>query len=751
MSFTNSGLLGQAFATRQGDAPGYGATGYEDVPAWQLAVLNAIQGINQNMKPGVGVANVLSGAATGAAGGLLQAQANEKRRGLLDQALESIPEDERAAYRLMTPAQRGEAIAKRQKQAADSKEMAPFLGMLGLGGGAGVPGPGGGASPASPAGGFPQQPVATPDATPVSDLAGDVAPSSPAAMRVPVGRTSSALLTPLSAQESGGRPDARNPRSTATGQYQFIDGTWRQFAAENPGLFQGMTPEQVLAARTDPALSEKAALWYAGKNAEVLGNAGLPPTAANLGLSHRFGGLGAVQLLQADPSTPMERVVSPAVMAANPDLSGKTVGQVRGDYQMRYGNSLPLGGGQTGGGGQSAQGGQPVTPVSQGGLPPQFSGQTVTPNVIFGMAGLAARGNEMAARLLPILQGMTKREAESVVIAPGGSLVNKQTGAVIYQSPDREDQQLVQVAGPDGKPIWVRRSAAEGQQAFSAPQVAIDQRGTSTYDQERGKTAAQRVTGIEAGGTSAVADLRRLDLLERSLAQFSTGPGSQARITVGQWAQRAGVDDDTLKRLGIDKATVASGEQIQAIAGQMLLGQIGSGGFPANNFSDADRAFLQAIQPGLERSPEGNRVLIGVMRDAASRNLEVARAWRDWQKQHGDSADSARQFQATRLPEITERDILAPKYGDIISAQPSPTGSNPGQTGGGAGPTGAAPGQTAGPGGVGTASPSAAAPQQVPRISGRPNLTAMQDGGLYQLPDGRVGRFNKARGGFEVL
>src|SRR4029077_12365642 len=75
--------------------------------------------------------------------------------------------------------------------------------------------------------------------------------------------------------ESGGNANAQNPywpvaRGGPLGPHQFIASTWQAFARANPQYFQGMTPEQILAARTNPQLSTAAANWYASYNAAHL-------------------------------------------------------------------------------------------------------------------------------------------------------------------------------------------------------------------------------------------------------------------------------------------------------------------------------------------------------------------------------------------------------------------------------------------------------------------------------------------------
>jgi hypothetical protein len=138
--------------------------------------------------------------------------------------------------------------------------------------------------------------------------------------------------------ESGGRADAKNPRSSATGRGQFIDSTWLAMVSKyRPDLAEGRSKEGILALRTDGALSDEMTANYGRENAAVLDRAGLTVTPQTLYIAHHFGAQGAVKILSADPETPMAQLVSARELAANPHLKGKTVGQVLSDFERRAG------------------------------------------------------------------------------------------------------------------------------------------------------------------------------------------------------------------------------------------------------------------------------------------------------------------------------------------------------------------------------------------------------------------------------
>ncbi|MBX4335614.1 transglycosylase SLT domain-containing protein [Bartonella raoultii] len=99
--------------------------------------------------------------------------------------------------------------------------------------------------------------------------------------------------------ESGGNPNARNPRSSAGGLYQFIDSTAKQY-----GLQDRFDPVQAADAMGRLTLDNRNHL------SRVLGRA---PTEAELYLAHQQGARGAARLLQNPHANAAQLVGSNAV------------------------------------------------------------------------------------------------------------------------------------------------------------------------------------------------------------------------------------------------------------------------------------------------------------------------------------------------------------------------------------------------------------------------------------------------------
>jgi hypothetical protein len=152
----------------------------------------------------------------------------------------------------------------------------------------------------------------------------DVTGGGPAAPSAAPGLTD--YVDKLVPTEKGATPDAKNPRSTATGDGQFINATWLdQVKTHRPDLAKGKTDAQILALRKDPELSREIVGTYAQDNAPRLEAAGMPINAATLAMAHKLGPEGAISVFHADAKAPLAKVLPAAVMVANPQLKGQTV------------------------------------------------------------------------------------------------------------------------------------------------------------------------------------------------------------------------------------------------------------------------------------------------------------------------------------------------------------------------------------------------------------------------------------------
>jgi hypothetical protein len=164
--------------------------------------------------------------------------------------------------------------------------------------------------------------------------------------------------------ESAGNPNASNPNSSASGLGQFIDSTWLSTVkAHRPDIADGKSDADLIALKSDPALSREMTGAYASDNQAHLQRNGLPVTPATTYLAHFAGPDGAVKVLQAAPNAPIESVLAASAVKANPFLKGMTASGLQAWAAKKMGTAAPTAGVQPGAPGTpSAAPSPPVAP-----------------------------------------------------------------------------------------------------------------------------------------------------------------------------------------------------------------------------------------------------------------------------------------------------------------------------------------------------------------------------------------------------
>ena len=133
------------------------------------------------------------------------------------------------------------------------------------------------------------------------------------------------------AAESSGNPQARpcdrktgKLLSSAYGAGQFIAATWLAMVRKYRPDLTAKSEDEILALRADFELSREMTIKFTEENRTYLIKKGLDPTDAALYLAHFAGANGAARLLKAHRDTPVEDILSPEAIAANPFLEGHT-------------------------------------------------------------------------------------------------------------------------------------------------------------------------------------------------------------------------------------------------------------------------------------------------------------------------------------------------------------------------------------------------------------------------------------------
>jgi len=135
-------------------------------------------------------------------------------------------------------------------------------------------------------------------------------------------------LAKVRGSESGGNPNAKNPRSSASGLYQFTRGTW-----EGLGYDWGD--------RFNTGLQNQAMSKLTSSNANYLkSKLGINPSDADLYGAHFLGPQGYASIYKTSSNTPLSSILSQGVISANPFLSGKTTGYLKNWLSNKMGQGV---------------------------------------------------------------------------------------------------------------------------------------------------------------------------------------------------------------------------------------------------------------------------------------------------------------------------------------------------------------------------------------------------------------------------
>ena len=265
----------------------------------------------------------------------------------------------------------------------------------------------------------------------------------------------------------------KNPRSSSSGYGGFLDSTWQDFASANPDLFKGMTPAQVMAAKSDPGLGAKAITWLAQRNAGVLGSSNIAPTGQSLGIAHYVGPGPAAKIMAAPDNAPVSGFVSPQAVQANPELASMTAGQMKQRYA-----GVPTPGFLKPAGGPAASAAPLPAPVKVAGPGAPTGGSTpaapdTTPWDLPGSPAAPATPTPPTDTTTPPPPAQPVAPTHPDIPVPGGGVISHPGEFADYRA-----KQFVPPSGEDFNP----NLAPEQQQAFAtkAQQLQLAQQQVST-------------------------------------------------------------------------------------------------------------------------------------------------------------------------------------------------------------------------------------------------------------------------------
>lgn len=147
-------------------------------------------------------------------------------------------------------------------------------------------------------------------------------------------------LTPtdeaIGSAESGGNALARNPESSASGKYQFIQKTFEGVQKNNPDLPKVSWQEF----QKNPEIQDQYQVALRQENEAVLQRNGFEPTPSNAYLTHYFGAPKGISLLKANETDPITEHLSSEILKKNKLDPKMTVGDLRQQVSQKMDEAM---------------------------------------------------------------------------------------------------------------------------------------------------------------------------------------------------------------------------------------------------------------------------------------------------------------------------------------------------------------------------------------------------------------------------
>lgn len=195
----------------------------------------------------------------------------------------------------------------------------------------------------------------------------------------------------------------------------------------------------------------------------------------------------------------------------------------------------------------------------------------------------------------------------------------------------------------------------KAQNESKRPTTNIDMKGETAEAAALGKGSGEAAVDMYKKANASQQQLRSLSQMQANLERVRSGRTAGIVRDVAAWAKDLGVPADVLERMGIPKTFVGDAQAFDALSSRALVNMIGAGGFPANNFSNADRAFLEQTIAQLPKDPRGNRIIIETAKRAAQADVEKAQAFAAWKTQPENKGKSFFDFDTAYAASVSDR------------------------------------------------------------------------------------------------
>lgn len=212
--------------------------------------------------------------------------------------------------------------------------------------------------------------------------------------------------------------------------------------------------------------------------------------------------------------------------------------------------------------------------------------------------------------------------------------------------------------------------------SMNTPGVSVNmQPGESKANEELGKAVGSRLAAQLDAGDKALSNFQTLSLMESAAAQYVEEGGALGALATPQafatsLMQAVNVDPSSL---GLPQ-DAGPAQVLNSLSNKLVLGKIGGpDGMPANNFSDADREFIESTVPRLNDTPDAFRAKLFIDRRMSERAISigeiVSEGYSAGKTAQQISADVAK---ARRQPLFSPEEIKSLKANDPGSTRSAP-------------------------------------------------------------------------------
>ncbi|WP_422016922.1 hypothetical protein [Roseateles sp.] len=274
----------------------------------------------------------------------------------------------------------------------------------------------------------------------------------------------------------------------------------------------------------------------------------------------------------------------------------------------------------------------PVQNALQAGGGPTNTAAAALPNAqpsfdFEGYAKALAGVDPQAA--LQMQAALRKEQPKIEKFGPGevGGYVKDGKWQQLVAAPAKEDDFIanmraagIQPGTPKGNQLiaqWLQK-----QSTHQAP-VNVNLQAESEYAKDQGKAFSEMMTGINRSGFNAPAQLNKLARMEQLLAGVDGGKLAATGLDVASAMNSLGIKVDP--RLGNKEAAESLAREM---AGQ--LRQPGTGPMTDKDFDN-----FMAQVPSLSKSAAGRRQIMETMRNSLSRDIEISKRAREYQRRNG--------------------------------------------------------------------------------------------------------------------